>query len=136
MDLMIKYAISWIGTRYKWGGENHEGWDCSGLVQEILASVGADPKYDQTAQALYDHFKCFGTRDIKEPGSLAFFGFNDERITHVGFMVDPFRMVEAGGGGSRTHTPEDAIRQNAFVRIRPIKSRTNLVCTILPHYIF
>jgi len=32
-------------------------------------------------------------------------------------------MIEAGGGGSKTITKADAIRDNAFIKIRPIYSR-------------
>jgi cell wall-associated NlpC family hydrolase len=57
MDLLIQYAMSFIGVPYRWGGSNPiTGFDCSGLVQEILKSVYMDPPGDQTAEALYQYF--------------------------------------------------------------------------------
>lgn len=133
MATLTDYACSFIGKPYAWGGDDPmAGFDCSGLAQEILASVGFDPKGDQTAHQLYEHFKSNG-KEQSGAGALAFYG-KPERITHVGFMIDNFRMVEAGGGGSRTKTIEDAIKQNAYIRIRPINHRSDLVACLMPDY--
>jgi cell wall-associated NlpC family hydrolase len=132
MQLMIDYAMQFVGLRYKWGGDDAiEGFDCSGFVQEVLASVGMDPNFDQTSHGLYEYFKRNGTIGVKVKGSLLFFG--GLRITHVAIAMDHFRMIEAGGGGSSTKTASDAARQNAYVRVRPIKSRFDLKEAILPN---
>ena len=39
-----------------------------------------------------------------------FFGKAPNKITHVAFAIDEFRMMEAAGGGSKTRTLQDAIR--------------------------
>lgn len=113
-----------------------QGLDCSGLVQEILATVGEDPPGDQTAQGLFDYFGEQGRASWNECslGSLVFFGKSVTKITHVGFCIDSYRMVEAGGGGSRTRTKKDAEIQNAFVRIRLIKNRSDIVAILRPYY--
>jgi cell wall-associated NlpC family hydrolase len=135
MDLLIRYAMSFVGLPYRWGGDDPmEGFDCSGLVQEILASAGMDPPGDQTAQALYDHFEKTGTVGAVGPGVLAFYGQSVRKITHVGFCIDQYRMVEAGGGGSRTINLKAAVDQNAYVRIRLVTTRKDLVATINPRY--
>ena len=112
-----------------------QGYDCSGLAQEILASVGEDPAGDQTAHSLYRHFLRYGKSGVKEAGALAFYG-SATKISHVGFCIDQFRMVEAGGGGSAVKTVEDAARKNAYIRIRPITFRSDLIDTIMPQYDF
>lgn len=112
-----------------------QGYDCSGFVQELLASVGEDPSGDQTAHSLYKHFKRYGKESSPESGCLAFFG-SHERIGHVTFCIDRFRMIEAGGGGSKVKTREDAALKNAYIRIRPISNRSDLVAIIKPEYDF
>lgn len=135
MNTLVQYALKFVGQPYKYGGDDPiVGWDCSGLVQEILASAGIDPQGDQTAQALYDHFSNKSTHGVYGPGVLAFFGQSVRSITHVAFCIDQYRMVEAGGGGSKTITLADAAAQNAYVRIRLIKSRRDLVATLKPSY--
>lgn len=132
-DLMRAYAMSYVGLPYIWGGDDPvKGFDCSGLAQEILAAFGADPQGDQSADALYRHFKRASSNQRK-CGALAFFG-TEAKITHVGVMVDSLRMIEAGGGGSKTLSREDAIAQNAYVRIRPINRRSDLVAVLYPAY--
>lgn len=135
MELLIRYAMCFVGLPYKWAGDDAiAGFDCSGLVQEILASAGLDPKGDQTAQGLYDHFAKNSTHGVYGPGVLAFFGKSVREITHVAFCVDSYRMIEAGGGGSKTLTLNDAVTQNAYVRMRLIKNRSDLVATLKPQY--
>jgi len=135
MNDLIAYAMCFVGLPYHWGGDDTiEGFDCSGLVQEILASVGKDPPGDQTADGLFRHFINNGTMDLRKPGALAFFGQLGKGITHVGFMVDSWRMLEAAGGGSKTRTLADAAKHNAYIRIRPITNRVDLVKVIMPDY--
>ena len=135
MNFLIAYALEMVGTPYRWGGETPRGFDCSGLVQELLRSVGLDPPGDQTAQALYDYFSTKGHYNKHGAGSLAFYGKSVSEITHVAMMIDNYRIIEAGGGGSKTLTPQDAERDNAFVRLRLLKHRNDLVAVIKPEYV-
>lgn len=135
MNHLITYAMSFVGTPYRWGGDDAmAGFDCSGLVQEILASAGIDPVGDQTAQALYNYFDIHGSHNVWGPGALAFYGESVTKITHIAFCIDQFRMIEAGGGGSKTNTLDDAIKQNSYIRMRLIKARKDLVSVIKPRY--
>ena len=134
MKYLIEYALTFIGKPYIWGGDDPMiGFDCSGLVQEILSSVGMDPAGDQTADALYRHFMSEPHTTQSKAGSLAFFG-QKPRVTHVGFLIDSWRMLEAGGGGARTKTAADAAAQNAYIRIRPVSNRSDLIGIIRPNY--
>ncbi len=134
MNWMIEYAMRFIGVPYRWGGENPiTGFDCSGLVQEVLRGIGMDPPGDQTAQALYHAFEKHSVESISE-GCLLFFGKSNQHITHVAIALNSTLMIEAGGGGHLTLTEKDAAAQNAFVRIRPISHRRDLVAFVLPVY--
>ena len=135
MKILYDYAMKFVNTPYKWGGANAlTGLDCSGFVQELLSSVGMDPPGDQTAQGLFDHFRNVPGWNIYGLGSIAFFGKDPAIITHVAMMIDQFRIIEAGGGGSKTNTLEDAKNQGAVIRVRHIANRKDLVAVIRPDY--
>lgn len=138
VEIAVDYAKRFIGRPYIWGGSHPSlGYDCSGFVQEILASVGFDPKGDQTAQTLFDHFQSIDKiTPIAKPETAAilFFGNSTRKITHVSFAIDELHMIEAGGGGSKTLTVKDAVKDEAFIRIRPIFNRKDLVACLLPKY--
>lgn len=135
MNLLVQYALSFVGVPYHWGGSNPlTGFDCSGLVQELLASVGIDPPGDQSAQGLYDAFEGRSTHGVRSAGTLAFYGKSAREITHVAFMIDAYRTIEAGGGGHLTLTAQDAAAANAFVRMRLVGHRADLVATLRPNY--
>lgn len=134
VTLMLQYAKMLLVRPYKWGGDDPlAGFDCSGYVQECLASIGMDPKDDQSAQALYDHFAPISSRD-EGPGALIFFGPSVSKINHVALAVSAKYMFEYGGGGSGTNTLNDAIKQNAYGRMRPIASRKDVVAIVMPRY--
>ena len=126
---IIDYASFFVGRPYRWGGDDPmEGFDCSGLAVEVLKSVGILRRgTDYTSQALYTKFKKYETGEPKK-GSLVFYhnGRSNKRIIHVAIALDRVRVIEASGGGSRTKSLQDAVDQNAFIRIRTWKSRKNV----------
>jgi len=136
--IVTEYALRLCGTPYKWGGETPlDGFDCSGFAQECLRAVGLQPPRDMTSAELRTHFQSFTiakpTKDSVvdiPPCALVFYGRT--RITHVGVSIGHGLMVEAGGGTSKTNTLKDAIRDEAFVRIRPILRRNDLVAVVDP----
>jgi len=130
-DILMMYFQSCLNLPYRWGGNNPvDGFDCSGFIQEALAVIGKDPVGDQTSHGLYEIFKLDGV--IKKNasfGALLFFG-NEYKIKHVAIALNETTMIEAGGGGSRVTDLENAIKYNAFVRVRPIARRSDLVAVI------
>lgn len=136
LEILKDYALRFVGVPYKWGGAHPcNGLDCSGLVQIILKAAGEDPPGDQTAQGIYNHFAAAGkAQDYLNIGTLLFFGQSVLKITHVAWALNPYQMIEAGGGGSKTLTVTDAIRDEAFVRVSLINSRNDLVSYLKPYY--
>ena len=122
----IEYLKCWIGTPYSWAGDDFSGFDCSGLILEVLKSVGLiKPNYDMTANQLY---RWFNKNQTVKPGvgKLVFWFGNDVRSNkaiHVEMMIDNDHTVGASGGGSATKTIQDAIKHNAFVKMRPLNYR-------------
>ncbi len=136
MKTLCAYALSFVGIPYMWGGDDPmKGFDCSGLVQEILDSVGIDPPGDQTSQGLFDKFSMGGTKlDKPQAGALVFYGKGPSKITHIAFCIDDKRIVEAGGGRSSTTSEEIAAAQNAYVRVRRYDRRRDIVGIYMPNY--
>lgn len=119
----VNYLQHFIGLPYIWGGDDPiRGFDCSGLVIEVLQAVGILPHgADFTADSLYERFQ---TRAIDRgyQGCLVFW-YSGAEVIHVEMMIDDFHTVGASGGGSTTTTIEAAISRNAFVKMRPLSYR-------------
>ena len=80
---------------YKWGGKSSLGFDCSGLVQSALSSLGFMVPRDS-----YDQFKFFSSTriDIKDAkyGDLHFFG-KDRKVNHVAFSTGGMGIIHSQG---------------------------------------
>lgn len=126
-ELAIDVIKTHLGLPYKWGGDDTVGgFDCSGLVVEVLKSVGiVNEKYDNTAHGLS---KAFPETDILEAGALVYWDWNNDGIMeHVEMiaLVDDdgsIFTIGASGGGSATTTPQSAMQSNAYVKLRPLRS--------------
>ena len=118
-ELAVKIAFSYIGTPYLW--DDLYDFDCSGFVSEILKSIGSlGRKGDWTAHQLADLWQRTRSDD---PGNLVFWRNGGGRVIHVEMCIGDGLAIGASGGGSKTTTLAAAIRQNAFIKIRPIHSR-------------
>jgi len=99
------------------------GFDCSGFVIEVMKSVGKLPREgDWTANGILDYFS---HRKVKSPeeGCLVFWVNDAEIAHHVEYCLNDELSIGASGGGSKTKTHQDAIDQNAYIKIRPIYGR-------------
>jgi len=125
-QIAVEYIKRFIGLPYKWGGDDPmEGFDCSGLAIEMLKSVGhLTNNEDTTADGL---MRMFPRVDTPIVGCLVFFG-KPGKATHVGICLNSLEMLEAGGGGPGTVDVKEAMKSNAFIRMRPIKSRKDFIC--------
>ena len=119
-------AMSMLWKPYKWGGDDFSSFDCSGMVIEILKSVGVLPRNgDWTASGLWtllENADC----EVESPykGCLVFWTNSKmQKIVHVEYYLGNGLCIGASGGGSKTKTKQDAINQNAYVKIRPYMSR-------------
>lgn len=136
MKVLYDYAMSFVGTPYLWGGDDPiNGYDCSGFLIEFLQAAGVYPRgLDSNAAGLFAYFQS-GIVPLPAFGTLVFFGGSSgPGITHIGLALNDTTMLEAGGGTSKTLTRADAATQNAFIRVRPIKARNDLVAFRHPPY--
>ena len=126
-DIAKQVAIKFLGKPYIWGGDDPmNGFDCSGFCIEILKSVGLLPRNgDWTAQMLWDKFKY---REVERPydGCLVFWKHKSGKIIHIEYAINETLCIGASGGGSKTQSEEDAVDQNAYIKIRPWATRSNV----------
>ena len=132
-ELALRLAWHMWGQPYRWGGDDPiDGFDCSGMVVEILKSTGQLPRDgDWSAQGLFNLFKN-KIAVVARPGCLVFWGHDLKQITHIEMMIDNLRTIGASGGGSRTLTELDAVKQNAYIKIRPLAGRNAPVSIVDP----
>lgn len=136
-SLVQMLILSFLNKPYIWGGKNPiVGMDCSGLVCELLQSLGMLKSNDEhNAQSLYDFFQPKSGKDsVPIFGSLLFYGEDLTKITHVAFGLNELQMIEAGGGTSVNITPQIAEKTNAYVKIRPFDHRSDLAGILNPKY--
>jgi cell wall-associated NlpC family hydrolase len=120
---MLRTALAYLGTPYRWGGDDPSGYDCSGFVLECLKSAGLiEPSVDLTADDLWQRYRSFEI-DFPRCGALMFVMSRDAptRAYHVTICLDRWHQIGAAGGGEDTRDNADAWKHNAWVKIRPIK---------------
>lgn len=131
--IIFNYALKFVGIPYIYGGNNPvSGFDCSGLVCELLRAKGVIGREDMSAQGLYHKFKDSLNCIYPQAGCLVFYGKSKEEISHVSYCLSAGKIIEAGGGDHTTKSVADAAAKNACVRIRPIGHRSDVVAIIQP----
>jgi cell wall-associated NlpC family hydrolase len=98
---IVAFARSQIGKPYIFGGTGNPGWDCSGLTQAALKSVGVDVPHSAVQQLLSAKGATIHTGSLRNPldttnllpGDLI---FPDYVGDHVGIYA---------GGGKIIHAP-------------------------------
>lgn len=99
---LLRAVRFFLNIPYLWGGKNAFGMDCSGFTQVVLSLFGKQLLRNASQQATQG--KPVSLAEAKA-GDLAFFdhvGLNDgaaapEKITHVGIVIDPTRIIHCSG---------------------------------------
>ena len=122
-----KIAWAYLGKPYFWGGDDPlQGFDCSGFMIEILKGVNLLPRAgDWTADAMSELFP-----EVAEPkkGCLLFWlNQAKTKYIHVEMALNNELQIGASGGGSATDSLEDAIRHDAYIKVRPIPKTVALI---------
>ena len=120
IGISTRLAWRFVGLPYLWGGDDPvAGFDCSGLCIELLKSVGRLPRDgDWTAAGLKERFP---ETKVAQEGCLAFWTWGGSRIAHVEYCISDKLTVGASGGGEGTVGLKEAVRQNAYTKVRPIR---------------
>lgn len=92
---IIHLAKEFLNAPYLWGGKSILGIDCSGLTQLVFA-IGGYLLPRNASQQVQLGVQIDFISEV-QAGDLAFFGDNEDRITHVGIFVDNEQIIHASG---------------------------------------
>ncbi len=86
-DNVVAHAMTFTGTRYKFGGTTKKGMDCSGLV--YMALLENEIPFPRVSYNMANEGKRVRLNEV-EKGDLLFFKTtkSGKRINHVGLVVD------------------------------------------------
>ena len=110
----VAIAKSLRGIPYVAGGEDPNGFDCSGFTRYVYSQLGIK----LTHNAMEQFFETKSVASL-EPGDLVFFGSEAASIGHVGLYV---------GNGKYIHAPQTG----DVVRIEKLAERTNYLGATRP----
>ncbi|MDE7173496.1 MAG: C40 family peptidase [Helicobacter sp.] len=89
-------SYGYIGVPYKWGGEDADGFDCSGLTHTVYRLNGIS-----IPRTSLEQFRAgrFVSRQNLRVGDLVFFATKRKQINHVGIYVGNDTFIHAPSRG-------------------------------------
>ncbi|MDP1622579.1 MAG: C40 family peptidase [Bacteroidales bacterium] len=92
---LIEGTRLYLNAPYLWGGRTPMGIDCSGLIQMVFKLQGFHLMRDASQQATQG--EVISLLGEAEPCDLVFFDDVEEKITHVGMLLDRYNVVHCSG---------------------------------------
>ncbi|HEY2581612.1 MAG TPA: NlpC/P60 family protein [Mucilaginibacter sp.] len=90
---LYAFIDQWMGTPYKFGGEDKDGIDCSGLVQLLQQQVYGINVPRSTGQQVNAIKRKYEEELIE--GDLVFFDYDGKKFSHVGVYLQNGYYVHA-----------------------------------------
>jgi len=120
---IVAFARAQIGKPYIYGGTGNPGWDCSGLVQAALKTVGVDVPHSALLQLTSTKGKIISasTKDVSKllPGDIIFPAALPETLgNHVAIYSGNGNIIEAAYPGTN-------VRERAIYSFLTAKRFTN-----------
>ena len=95
---VVRRALGYLGTRYRYGASGARGFDCSGFTSYIYRQHGINLPHNSAAQ--YRVGKPVSRSELR-PGDLVFFRTRGSRISHVGIYIGDGKFVHASSARGR-----------------------------------
>jgi gamma-D-glutamyl-L-lysine dipeptidyl-peptidase len=106
-EYLKNIAMKYVNSPYQWGGKSPFGIDCSALTQIVYKICGYKLQRDSFQQATQG--KPVNSFHDHKPGDLAFFKNKEDKINHVGIILDNDRIIHASGRVRIDHINEEGI---------------------------
>jgi cell wall-associated NlpC family hydrolase len=113
----VRYALRWLGTPYRYGGESTRGIDCSSLVQKSFAACGKKlPRVSRDQAKVGQRVEA---KDL-QPGDRLYFSASGTHVDHTGIYMGNGLFVHASGGARKVTVSRlsDKRNWNIFVGAR------------------
>lgn len=110
---LVAEAYTWLGTRYRYGGEDRNGVDCSGLTMQVYKSAwGIKLPRTSSEQQRFCHLI---NKDRLQVGDLVFFATSGDKskVSHVGIYIGDGRMIHSSASRGVIIS---GINENYFVK--------------------
>jgi cell wall-associated NlpC family hydrolase len=113
----VRYALRWLGTPYRYGGESTSGIDCSSLVQKSFAAAGR--KLPRVSRDQAQVGRRVEVKDL-QPGDRLYFSASGTHVDHTGIYMGNGLFVHASGGAHKVTVSRlsDKRNWNIFVGAR------------------
>jgi hypothetical protein len=95
---LYRFIDQWYGTRYKWGGSDNTGIDCSAFSQKLYGAIYG-VNILRTARQQRHSSELIKDYEEANEGDLVFFRIRRLRVSHVGIYLANGYFVHA----SRSH---------------------------------
>ena len=96
---IVEYALSFLGSKYVYGGTSPSGFDCSGFVTYVYKNFGISVTRDANGQ-FRDNGVLISKSDLA-PGDLVFFASGGgDYVTHVGIYIGNSEFVHSSSNST------------------------------------
>nr|WP_240966316.1 NlpC/P60 family protein [Pseudoflavitalea sp. G-6-1-2] len=92
---LFDFIESWYGTRYRYGGNDKSGIDCSAFAKTFISSI-YNVNLPRTSASQYDNSERISKSELRE-GDLVFFKTMGRRkgVSHVGVYLRNNKFLHA-----------------------------------------
>ncbi len=94
-DAIVSEAYKWLGAKYRYGGEERSGTDCSGMVMRVFEDA-AGIRLPRNSAKQCDYCRKIRIGEL-QPADLVFFSSKSSRgrVTHVGVYIGRGKFIHA-----------------------------------------